>query len=101
VPPRVAAPAGRLVRIDTQDYAFVSLINGTRPAIDTIPAGAAITWIISPFDYEQHGVHSVGTPPFTGGDFAYASPLTVTFSAPGTYHYVDPYFETTGTAVVQ
>jgi len=98
-----AGPPVLLVRLDTNGgYGFVSAQNDTRPAVDTIPAGATMTWIIQPFDYEQHGVVPVGTPSFSGGsDFPYASPLTVTFTTPGTYQYTDPYFGITGTIVVQ
>jgi plastocyanin len=82
---------------------FVSAQNGSSPAVDTIPAGRAITWILN-FDYDPHGIESVGEPRFVGGTFPYAIPslVTATFATPGTYHYTDPYVPgSTGTIVVQ
>jgi hypothetical protein len=85
-------------------FSFVSSQNGTtRPAVDTLPAGGTMIWTLQ-FDYDLHGVAAVGAPTFQGGDFPYANPSTisVTFTAPGTYHYADPYNPTaTGTVVVQ
>ena len=78
--------------------------NGSSPAVDTIPAGRTIVWTLE-FDYDLHGVAPVGDPTFQGGgDFPYANPSTisVTFSAPGTYHYADPYNpNATGVVVVR
>ena len=61
-----------------------------------------MTWTLE-FDYDLHGVRSVGTPSFQGGDFPYYDPtISVTFSTPGTYSYHDPYHTTaTGIVVVQ
>ena len=62
-----------------------------------------MTWRLE-FDYDLHGVRSVGSPSFTGGDFPYsANPtVSVTFATPGTYSYQDPYFTTvTGIVVVR
>lgn len=82
---------------------FVSPMNGTSPAVDTIPVGTTMRWVLTPFDYDDHGVEPVGTPSFTGGKFPYASPssVTVTFTEPGTYHYHDPWYGGIGTVVVQ
>ena len=82
---------------------FVSSQNGTRPAVDTIPAGRTMIWTLE-FDYDLHAVASVGTPAFQGGEFPYALPSTVSvrFTTPGTYHYADPHHpEATGIVVVQ
>lgn len=84
--------------------AFFSPMNGTTPAIDTIPVGATLTWTQTPFDYDSHAVEPVGALPFTGGgEFPYANPSQVhaTFTMPGTYQYWDPYTGVTGTVVVQ
>lgn len=83
---------------------FISFVNGSRPAVDTIPVGATMTWIQTPFDYELHAVESVGSLLFAGGgDFPYANPSQVkaTFTSPGTYQYRDPWTRATGTIVVQ
>jgi plastocyanin len=84
-------------------HSFTSGQNGSRPAVDTIPAGRTVTWILN-FDYDQHAIESVGSPSFVGGTFPYAYPseVTVTFTTPGTYHYTDPYVpESAGTLVVE
>ena len=86
-----------------EDYRFHSLQNNTMPAVDTVPVGTTVRWVLSPFDYDSHSVTSEGTPAFTGGgDFPYANPSTVsvTFTAPGTYRYKDAYYGGTGTVVV-
>jgi plastocyanin len=70
--------------------------------VDTIPAGRTMEWSLE-FDYDQHGVASVGTPAFQGGDFPYNGRPTVSvrFDTPGTYHYTDPYHPSaTGILVV-
>jgi plastocyanin len=86
-------------------YAFVSAQNNSSsPAVDTIPAGRTMKWTLEPFDYDQHGVVSVGSPSFERVDFPYGNPSTVsvTFTTPGTYHYADPYYPgVTGIVVVQ
>ena len=72
---------------------FISSHNAsTNPAVDTIPVGGTMTWTLE-FDYAPHGVASVGTPSFRRAEFPYADPstLAVVFTAPGTYHYADPY----------
>ena len=60
------------VRLNTlSGYAFISLQNhSSGPAVDTIPAGRTMEWTLE-FDYGLHGVASVGTPAFQGGDFPY------------------------------
>lgn len=81
---------------------FVSPMNGTSPAVDTIPVSATLRWVLWPFDYDDHAVESVGTPSFAGGAFPYASPSVVaaTFTSAGTYRYHDPWTGGTGTVVV-
>jgi hypothetical protein len=99
----VGPPVLEVLLTTNGTYAFVSAQNGSRPAVDTIPAGATMVWTIE-FDYDNHGVASVGTPSFQGGDYPYASPsvVRVTFPTPGTYHYADPYYPVaTGVLVVQ
>ncbi len=86
---------------------FLSQQNATSaPAVDTIPAGQAVVWTLDPFDYyDIHSVVSVGMPSFPNtGNFPYRNPSTVsvTFSAPGTYHYADgANTDVTGIVVVQ
>jgi hypothetical protein len=84
-------------------YSFISLQNhSSGPAVDTIPAGRTMEWSLE-FDYDIHGVASVGTPAFQGADFPYYGPtVSVRFETPGTYHYADPYHPSaTGILVVQ
>jgi hypothetical protein len=84
-------------------YSFFSLQNhSSGPAVDTIPAGRTVSWTLE-FDYDLHGVASVGTPAFQGQDFPYYGPtVSVRFDTPGTYHYADPYHPSvTGILVVQ
>jgi plastocyanin len=75
--------------------AFVSQLNHTsRPAVDTILVGQTLKWVLSAFDHFGHSVTSVGAPSFqSGGNFPDANPsaIQVTFTAPGTYRYADPY----------
>lgn len=82
---------------------FLSPMNGTLPAIDTIPVGSTLRWVLTPFDYEDHTVTSVGTPSFERRVFPYGSQasVSVTFVAPGTYQYRDEDSAATGTVVVQ
>jgi len=87
----------------TSGYSFISLQNhSSGPAVDTIPAGRTMEWSLE-FDYDIHGVASVGTPAFQGEDFPYYEPtVSVRFDTPGTYHYADPYHPSaTGILVVQ
>jgi hypothetical protein len=96
-------PPQCLVRLSSSK--FLSLQNGTQnPAVDTIPAGATVTWQLD-FDYDLHRVVSVGVPSFPSpGDFPYAADpeVSVTFNVPGTYHYTDFYNSAvTGIVVVQ
>lgn len=71
-------PRALLVYLDPSDSVirFVSAMNGSTPALDTIPAGSTMIWVIDPVDYLQHGIVSIGAPSFTGGgDFPSACPL--------------------------
>jgi hypothetical protein len=84
-------------------HPFTSVQNGSSPAVDTIPAGRAVTWILD-FDYDEHSIEAVGLPSFVGGTFPYAYPslVTVTFPNHWTYHYTDPHLPgSAGTLVVQ
>jgi plastocyanin len=66
---------------------FVSSHNAsTNPAVDTITAGAAMTWTWS--GTLPHSVRSTGTPSFTSsGVRTGAGTYSVTFTTPGTYKY--------------
>jgi len=98
------APASFDVRLSASGaHSFVSAQNGSSPAVDTIPAGRSVTWILD-FDYDQHAIAPVGQPEFLRQEFPYANPSTVTvaFPTPGTYQYTDPYVPgSAGTVVVQ
>jgi len=99
-------PAVPLVILDLgEQTGFLSRINGTSPAVDTIPAGGAMTWLLSYEDLDYHAVAAVGLPTFVGGGLGYGGTrngLTITFGSPGTYHYEDPYWPgVIGTLVVQ
>ena len=62
-----------------------------------------MVWTIE-FDYDRHGVTSVGTPAFAGGilPLRALSTVSVSFATPGTYHYADPYYPVaTGILVVR
>jgi plastocyanin len=84
---------------------FLSGLNGTSPAVDTIAVGGTMTWFLSDEDLDDHAIESVGLPAFVGGYLGYGGThngLSVTFSAAGTYLYQDPYWPgTIGTVVVQ
>ena len=86
-------------------FVFASAQNNSmNPAVDTIAVGTAVQWRLGDLDYGKYGVASVGEPAFHGGDISYSGPLmlVVTFTAPGTYHYEDPYYrEATGIVVVR
>ena len=85
-------------------YGFYSRQNHTMPAVDTVPAGTTVQWVLAPFDYDSHSVTPVGAPALRGGgDFPYANPsvVAVTFAAPGTYRYTDSYYGGTGVVVVR
>ena len=66
---------------------FVSGHNSTmNPAVDTIVAGAAVTWTWT--GALPHSVRSVGTPSFTSsGTHTGSGTYAVTFTNPGTYKY--------------
>jgi plastocyanin len=66
---------------------YVSGHNGTmNPAVDTISAGATVTWTWT--GALPHGVRSVGTPSFTSSPTHTGSGTYVaTFTNPGTYQY--------------
>lgn len=97
------APAGA---ITVGNIFFESDHNGTRnPAVDTVAAGAAVTWTWVATGDLPHSVRSEGSPSFTSsptltGD---GQAYSLTFDAPGTYQYdcVVHGSAMTGTLVVQ
>ncbi len=65
---------------------FVSRHNGTRPAVDTIAAGATVTWTWSGND--PHSVRSIGTPSFqSSATLTGTGTYAVRFDTPGSYRY--------------
>ena len=69
---------------------FQSGHNGTsNPAVDTIPAGTAVTWTWSNTGSTPHSVESEGTTTFASSAVLTGSGTTysVTFTTPGTYEY--------------
>lgn len=68
---------------------YRSAHNGTQnPAVDTIAAGSAITWIWNAAG--SHSIQSSGSPSFTNSAVQSAANATyvVTFNTPGTYNYI-------------
>jgi hypothetical protein len=84
---------------------FFSARNLSHPAVDTVPAGATVSWGWTPDEFGQsqdlHAVESIGTPAFPGGPVPEEGGLQVVFSQPGVYLYRDPHTGQTGTLVVQ
>jgi plastocyanin len=69
---------------------FQSGHNGTRnPAVDTVPAGTAVTWTWTNTGSTPHSVASEGTTSFASSQVLTGSGKTysVTFTTPGTYEY--------------
>jgi hypothetical protein len=66
---------------------FVSRHNGSRhPAVDTIQAGATLTWTWS--GNEPHNVRSIGSPSFqSSATLAGSGTYAVRFDVAGTYRY--------------
>ena len=99
-------PPVPLALLDLTSPGFVSLVNGSTPAVDTIAAGERMTWVLSWSGYDDHAIASDGGAPFWGPlhFFWYDDPAIVdwVFTEPGTYHYKD-YFDPaiTGTLVVR
>lgn len=100
-----AAASVPLVLFDQNAGEFSSPQNGSLPAVDTIPVGGSMTWLLTNWSYmyDDAGVASVGDPSFAGGYFTSdPSTFTAVFAAPGTYHYTDSYNQAPhGTVVVR
>jgi len=84
-PPGGGGPVGSV--LVGSGVRFTSGHNGSaNPAVDTIPAGATVTWTWR--GSLPHSVRSVGSPGFTGsGILTGAGTYEVTFATPGVYHY--------------
>ena len=83
---------------------FVSGQNGSSPAVDTIPAGSLMTWIMDGYDYFDHRiVPSNGSAmPDPGAFPPYEDQVQATFTVPpGTYTYEDLFSGAHGTVVVE
>ncbi|HEX3275159.1 MAG TPA: plastocyanin/azurin family copper-binding protein [Gemmatimonadales bacterium] len=68
---------------------FESSHNSSRPANDTVAVGQTVTWTWTSTGSVSHSVRSEGTPSFTSSDIKAGNGMTytMTFTAPGTYHY--------------
>ena len=69
---------------------FVSGHNGSQnPAVDTITAGATVTWTwgTNSAAYGGHSVQSVGSISFASSAVQSSGTHKVTFTTPGTYQY--------------
>lgn len=89
------------IMLNSSTLQFISLQNGSSPAVDTVPVGSVAIWTIQPFDYDNHSVSFFNSPIDPGtDDFPYNKPITVTFTVPGVYHYRDRYNDISGTIVV-
>jgi hypothetical protein len=100
-----AAASVPFVLLDQNAGMFSSAQNGSLPAVDTIPVGGSMTWLLKGWNYlyDDQGVASVGDPSFAGGYFTSdPSTFTAVFAAPGTYRYTDAYNQAPqGTVVVK
>jgi plastocyanin len=102
----VGPPAPAAVVEDQGNSVFISAQNNTRnPAVDTLAIGETMAFTCMNFDYEVHRLVSVGQPSFGPQDFSYyceTEPLSVTFTAAGSYQYADSHFpRATGRVVVR
>lgn len=97
---------GPVGTVTVGDIFFKSGHNGTQnPAVDTVAAGATVTWTWTSTGSTPHSVQSQGDPSFTssanltGNGATYA----VVFDTPGTYQYDCAVHGSamTGTIVVQ
>ena len=79
-------PVGQIV---VGNNFFQSAHNNSRPAVDTVAVGQTVTWTWTSTGSTPHSVESEGTPSFTSSDVKTGNGMTytMTFTAPGTYHY--------------
>ena len=79
--------------VTVRDFDFVSVRNGTAPAVDTVAVGGSVTWTWAASVAASHNITSDDppSPSFVGRGTVAPPPLpdpfTVTFPAPGTYNY--------------
>ncbi len=81
---------GAVGTVTVGNILFQSGHNGTQnPAIDTVAAGATVTWTWTNTGSTPHSVRSDGSPSFTSSATQTGSGAThaVMFTAPGTYQY--------------
>jgi plastocyanin len=81
---------GAVGTVTIANILFQSGHNGTQnPAIDTVPAGTAVTWTWTNTGSTSHSVQSQGTQSFASSQILSGSgkTYTVTFTTPGTYVY--------------
>lgn len=88
--PTMGGGGGPTGTVTVGNIFFQSGHNGTKnPAVDTVAAGATVTWTWTSTGSVSHSVESEGTPSFTSSTIMTGSGNTysVTFSSPGTYTY--------------
>ena len=99
-------PVGSVTVGNNGQIVFVSAHNGTaNPAVDTVAAGATVTWTWTNAQGISHSVQSRGSAAFASSPIMSGDGQTyaVTFPAPGTYQYDCAVHGTamSGTIVVQ
>jgi plastocyanin len=83
-------PVGSVTVGNNGRIAFISAHNGTaNPAVDTVAAGATVTWTWTNNEGFSHSVQSQGSTAFASSPIMDGDGQTyaVTFSTPGTYQY--------------
>ena len=87
------------LELEKHSYVFRSAMNGSQPAVDTIPAGTTMTWILDDFDRhdDPHHIVSVGGPSFPSTNFRLNDgpfdphTASIRFPTAGVYLYADDY----------